>query len=120
MVQPAHPTSEHGRYAALVAAAEKFLSVSKRKYNVDEYDAACAGRSLEAALEALVPRAMPTHTGRWYWAEWGRDFEVYKKRGGRHLYVTPPGGVEVRITPKIAGGWLAVPQDSEDSSVPDP
>ena len=75
MVQPAHPTSEHGRYTALVAAAEEFLSVSKQTYtdgvNADEYDR--VERSLEAALEALVPRAMPTHTGRWYWAEWGRD-----------------------------------------------
>ncbi len=58
-------------------------------------------------------RHRPDAPGTWYWEAWDCNVEVYKKRV--HLYVTPPGGVEVRITGRIAGGWVAVPTNHSDA-----
>lgn len=44
---------------------------------------------------------LPTEPGAYYWSEWKATVDVTKR--GKYLYVTPPGGVEVRITPYIAG-----------------
>jgi len=119
VVHPTHSTGAHGRYTDLVSAAETVLKLNRAQGVADEeYDAAI--EALYAALTALVVLDVPTHAGRWYWSEWGTDVTVYKKRGGKHLYVTPPGGVEIRITPKIAGGWIAIPETGQDSGVPDP
>lgn len=119
VVQPTHSTGAHGRYTDLVSAAETVLKLNRTQGVTDEaYDAAI--EALDAALSSLVVLAMPTHAGRWYWSEWNTDVTVYKKRGGKHLYVTPPGGAEIRITYKIAGGWIAVPETGQDSGVPDP
>lgn len=52
--------------------------------------------------------ALPTQPGRYHWSEWKAVVHVYRKRGGKHLYVTPPGGVEVRITPYIAGTFRSL------------
>ena len=54
-------------------------------------------------------RTVPTVPGTYYWDEWKADVLVYRKKGGRHLYVTPPGGVEVRVTSNIAGSFRSVP-----------
>jgi hypothetical protein len=51
---------------------------------------------------------LPTQPGRYHWSEWKCTVEVYRKRGGVHLYVCPPGGVEVRVTPQIAGTFRHV------------
>jgi hypothetical protein len=119
VVQPTHSTGAHGRYTDLVSAAETVLKLNRTQGVTDEaYDAAI--EALDAALTALFVLDVPTHAGRWYWREWDTDVTVYKKRGGKHLYVTPPGGVEVRITHKIAGGWIAIPETGQDSGVPDP
>jgi hypothetical protein len=56
----------------------------------------------------VVDRKIPTEPGRYWWSEWKCNVDVYRKRGGRHLYVTPPGGVEVRVSHKIAGTFLRV------------
>lgn len=74
--------------------------------------------ALQVELHKLRPRAMPNREGRWFWKEWNREVVVYKKRGGRYLYVNP-GGVEIRITPKIAGGWIAIPEVGEGGGAAD-
>lgn len=47
----------------------------------------------------------PDKPGRYFWSEYGQAVDVYRKKGGRHLYVVPPikGGIEIRITERIAG-----------------
>ena len=47
----------------------------------------------------------PVHPGTYYWSEWKADVLVYRKPRSRYLYVTPPGGVEIRVTPAIAGNF---------------
>lgn len=119
VVRPTHPAGAHGRYTDLVSAAETVIKLSRTQGVAGEaFDAAI--EALDAALPSLVVLDAPTHAGRWYWSEWDTVVTVYKKRGGRHLYVTPPGGVEIRITHKIAGGWIALPETGQDSGVPDP
>lgn len=51
------------------------------------------------------PAKLPKGPGLYYWSAWKAVVRVYKKKGGRHLYVKPPGAraVEVRISPRIAG-----------------
>lgn len=51
---------------------------------------------------------LPTLPGHYFWTEWGVDVEVYVKRPGRNatLYVKPPGGVAIKVTPFIAGAFL--------------
>lgn len=53
-------------------------------------------------------RNIPTKAGRYYWSTWKSYVDIYTKRGGRHLYVVPPGGVEIRVTPRIAGSFIEV------------
>lgn len=48
-------------------------------------------------------KPLPTEPGMYYWTEWGRTVEVYRKGRGTALYVTPPGGIEVKVSPFIAG-----------------
>lgn len=45
---------------------------------------------------------VPDMPGRYHWSEWG-VVKVYEKKRHRGLYVTPPYGVEIRITEYIAG-----------------
>lgn len=52
--------------------------------------------------------SLPTEPGRYHWSEWKCEVDVYRKRGGKHLYVVPPNGVEVRITPFIAGTFAPI------------
>lgn len=49
---------------------------------------------------------IPKTPGVYYWIEWGENVEVIKR--GKHLYVTPPiaGGIEVRVSGRIAGHFL--------------
>lgn len=52
----------------------------------------------------IMPRNdIPDHPGLYYWSEYRALVTVTMRRGG--LYVTPPikGGVEIKITPNIAG-----------------
>lgn len=51
---------------------------------------------------------LPTEPGRYYWSEWKVIVDVYRKRGGKYLYVKPPSGVEVRVSPFIAGTFAPV------------
>lgn len=44
---------------------------------------------------------LPDVPGLYRWSEWKCLVEVYMR--GRSLYVKPPNGVEIRITPFIAG-----------------
>lgn len=44
---------------------------------------------------------LPTHPGLYYWSEWKSLVQVTMR--GHSLYVTPPNGIEVKITPNIAG-----------------
>lgn len=44
---------------------------------------------------------IPDHPGLYYWSEWKCLVNVVMR--GKGLYVTPPKGIEVRITPNIAG-----------------
>lgn len=52
---------------------------------------------------------LPDKPGTYFWDTWGTYVEVYKKPGGRHLYVKPPvpNAVEVRISDRIAGNFIA-------------
>ena len=54
--------------------------------------------------------ALPTQPGWYFWSEWKTVVDVYRKRGGKYLYVKPPGGIEVRITPYIAGTFQVTPE----------
>lgn len=47
---------------------------------------------------------IPSKPGNYYWSEWKCVVEV--KQRGQQLYVTPPNGVEVKITAKIAGRFV--------------
>lgn len=50
----------------------------------------------------LTPhRDLPDGPGLFYWSEWRVVVEVTQR--GRTLYVTPPNGVEIKVTPNIAG-----------------
>lgn len=53
-------------------------------------------------------KSLPDEDGMYYWTEWAQVVRVYRKRGGRWLYVCIPGGIEVRITPRIAGSFHVV------------
>lgn len=79
---------------------------------------------LRTALEALdaTPAVrllkVPTHAGQWYWKEWDAEVKVYTKKGkGRRLYVIPPGGDEIPISARIAGGWFALPKGRASNRV---
>lgn len=48
-------------------------------------------------------RTLPSTPGLFYWTEWKSNVDVTRR--GRHLYVTPPGGIEVRVTHRIAGSF---------------
>jgi hypothetical protein len=48
-------------------------------------------------------KTLPADAGRYYWTEWAMYVDVYRR--GRHLYTKIPGGVEVRVTPRIAGSF---------------
>jgi hypothetical protein len=56
-----------------------------------------------------VPGQLPVSPGEYYWDHWRAKVSVVKR--GSSLYVTPPckGAVEVKITPNIAGNFVAVP-----------
>lgn len=61
-------------------------------------------------LELPRGKTIPTTPGLYYWTEWAMVVEVYCKgrkfkEGGR-LYVKIPGGIEVRVTPRIAGKFV--------------
>lgn len=48
----------------------------------------------------------PTAPGRFFWSEWNAEVEVFKK--GRKLFVTPPGGVTIPVTPHLAGRFKEI------------
>jgi hypothetical protein len=56
-----------------------------------------------------VGKSLPTEPGEYYWTEWACMVRVYCKtktyKPGGRLYVKLPGGIEVRITPRIAGSF---------------
>lgn len=57
---------------------------------------------MKAIQRRTIARAdIPDHPGLYYWSEWKSLVQVVMR--GRSLYVTPPNGVEVKITPNIAG-----------------
>ena len=63
-------------------------------------------------VRRTVPRVgLPTAPGCYYWSTWKSLVHVVKR--GQALYVTPPGknGVEVKITPNIAGTFIAAGKD---------
>lgn len=46
---------------------------------------------------------VPDQAGLYFWSEWSCVVKVYHKPRFRGLFVTPPKGVEIRITERIAG-----------------
>lgn len=60
-------------------------------------------------VKRRVNPTAPTKPGWYYWDEWNANVEVYRKPKGFHLYVTPPNGVEIRVTPNIAGTFKELP-----------
>lgn len=48
---------------------------------------------------------LPDEPGWYFWTEWDAPVRVYKKPRAKSLFVTPPGGVEVRVTPRLAGDF---------------
>lgn len=78
-------------------------------------------RSSLEALDAMQPQPLqkvPNAPGLWFWETWDAEVKVYTKKGkGRRLYVTPPGGTEIPITARIAGGWLALSKGCTRASV---
>ncbi len=44
---------------------------------------------------------LPDHPGLYYWSEWKCLVTVEIRKGG--LFVTPPNGIEIKVTPNIAG-----------------
>lgn len=55
---------------------------------------------------------LPDKPGLYRWSEWKATVDVYRKAGSKYLYVRPPGGVEVRITPFIAGTFTPIQEAS--------
>lgn len=55
-------------------------------------------------------KQLPTEPGEYYWTEWACMVQVYAKgkthKPGGRLYTRVPGGIEVRVTPRIAGQFL--------------
>lgn len=55
-------------------------------------------------------KQLPSEPGLYYWTEWAQVVEVYAKvrrfNSGQRLYTKIPGGIEVRITPRIAGSFV--------------
>lgn len=55
-------------------------------------------------------KQLPTEPGIYYWTEWAQYVQVYAKtkthKPGGRLYVQIPGGIEVRVTPRIAGRFI--------------
>lgn len=62
-----------------------------------------------------MAKHVPTRPGRYYWDAWKAIVVVFRKKGGKHLYVTPPGGVTIRVTPRIAGSFTYVEEPNEAS-----
>lgn len=59
-------------------------------------------------VRGRVGKQLPTEAGEFYWTEWACIVQVYAKGKGTRLYVRPPGGIEVRVTPRIAGQFVVV------------
>lgn len=62
-------------------------------------------------------KTLPAEPGTYYWTEWAQVVQVYAKtktfKPGGRLYVKIPGGIEVRITPRIAGSFNKVTRGAE-------
>lgn len=54
------------------------------------------------AKEMVSPR--PDAPGKYFWDQYGCVVDVYRR--GPMLYVKPPGGIEVRISKRIAGIFI--------------
>lgn len=59
------------------------------------------GGTMQRVQRAKSNRDIPDVPGLYYWSEWKCNVEVVLRRGG--LYVTPPNGIEIKVTPAIAG-----------------
>lgn len=48
--------------------------------------------------------------GEYFWTTWNAHVQVFKKKGGRHLFVTPPGphAVAVKVSHRLAGELVPV------------
>lgn len=57
-----------------------------------------------------MEKQLPAEPGVYYWTEWAQNVEVYCKtktwKPGGRLYTKVPGGIEVRVTPRIAGQFI--------------
>lgn len=66
------------------------------------------GKAAKVEQAPFVIAGVPKAPGWYNWSAWGdARVKVFKKRGGRYLYVVPPGPhkAEVKITPRIAGNF---------------
>lgn len=54
-------------------------------------------------VKRAINRTMPTEAGTYHWSEWSCFVRVYHKPRSKKLFVTPPGGIEIEVTPNIAG-----------------
>lgn len=48
---------------------------------------------------------LPAAPGQYFWTEWDAEVEVYKKPRRESLFVTPPNGLEIRVTARLAGDF---------------
>jgi hypothetical protein len=54
-----------------------------------------------------INKSAPTEPGRYFWSEWRAVVEVFARR--KKLFVTPPGGVTIPVTPHLAGHFTRIP-----------
>ena len=99
--------------------AESALKL-RQEIHSNQLDRVARAKAELEQFQKQVFRSKPDAPGMWYWGEWDCEVKVYTKKGkGRRLYVTPPGGIEVLITPRIAGGWIALAKHSANNRVSD-
>ena len=63
-------------------------------------------------------KQLPAKPGTYFWTEWAQYVEVYCKgkwKPGGRLYTRVPGGIEVRVTPRIAGNFVRCDNDGRKS-----
>lgn len=55
-----------------------------------------------------VNKSVPNEPGRYFWSEWRAVVDVFARR--KKLFVTPPGGVTIPVTPYLAGHFTRIPE----------
>lgn len=53
-------------------------------------------------------KMLPAEPGVYYWSEWKREVRVYRKGRAAQLWAEVPGGIAVKVTPRIAGTFSSL------------